>query len=163
MAPRRKTAQSRTPLIIGATVLVLALVGAGLFHWKTTADRAAATIRAQQQWAGIRQTIVSRLHQTAPIELGAVWAMHTGRICGLVNGKGSFGGLTGMTPFFTDGPRVLFSFDLGSAKFDQPWLECSGDSWIPLVSGTTKEGYCGTKAGAAHCFMTDHAPAGELR
>ena len=77
MAPRRKTAQSRTPLIIGATVLVLALVGAGLFHWKTTADRAAATIRAQQQWAGIRQIIVTRLHQTAPSTRGgsAAWSM----------------------------------------------------------------------------------------
>ena len=163
MAPRRKNNPSRTPLIIGAVVLLLALAGGSGLYWKAGVDRAAATVRAQQQWTGIRQTIVTRLHQERPIELGAVWAMHTGRICGLVNGKGSFGGLTGMTPFFTDGPRVYFSFDLGSAKFDQPWLDCSGDSWIPLVAGTHTEGYCGTRAGAAHCYMTDHAPPGELR
>jgi len=163
MAKKRKTAPSRTPLIIGAVVLLLAIAGGGFLYWKAGVDRAAAAIRDRQQWAQIRQIIVQRLHQAAPIELGAVWAMHTGRICGLVNGKGSFGGLTGMTPFFADGQRVYFSFDLGSAKFDQPWLDCSGDSWIPLVAGTTTEGYCGTKAGAAHCFMSDHAPTGELR
>jgi len=163
MARKRNSVPSKTPLIIGAAVVVLALAGGGFLHWKAGVDRAAATVRARQQWVGIRQTIVARLHQTTPIELGAVWAMHTGRICGLVNGKGSFGGLTGMTPFFTDGSKVVFSFDLGSAKFDQPWLDCSGDSWIPLVAGTTTEGYCGTKAGGAHCYMTDHAPAGSLR
>jgi hypothetical protein len=163
MAPRRKSTQTRVPWAIGGVVLVVALAGAGGLYWKAGVDKAAATVRAQQQWAGIRQTIVTRLHQSNPIELGAVWAMHTGRICGLVNGKSSFGGLTGMTPFFTQGAQVFFSFDLGSAKFDQPWLECSGDSWIPLVAGTHTEGYCGTRAGAAHCYMTDHAPPGELR
>jgi hypothetical protein len=163
MASKRKTAPSRTPLIVGAAVVLLVLVGGGFLYWKAGVDRAAATVRDRQQWAGIRQTLVTRLHQTAPIELGAVWAMHTGRICGLVNGKSSFGGLTGMTPFFTDGSRVVFGFDVGAGKFDQPWLDCSGDSWIPLVAGTTTEGYCGTRAGAAHCYMTDHAQPGELR
>lgn len=163
MAPRRKTRSSRAPWVIAGVVLALVIAGAGVLHWKAGVERDAAAQRDRQQWTSIRQTIVARLHQSGPIELGAVWAMHTGRICGLVNGKGSFGGLTGMTPFFTDGPRVVFSFDLGSAKFDQPWLECSGDDWIPLVAGATTEGYCGTKAGAPHCFMTDHAPAGELR
>ena len=163
MATRRRTVQSRTPWAIGGVVLALALAGGGYLHWKAGADRAAATIRDREAWIGIQRTIIARLNQPRPIELGAVWAMHSGRICGLVNGKGSFGGLTGMTPFFTQGSRVMFSFDLGAAKFDPPWLACSGDSWIPLVSGATTEGYCGTRAGAAHCYMTDHAPPGELR
>ena len=163
MAARPRTKPSPVPWIVGGAVLLLVLGAGGFGYWKAGADRAAATVRDQQAWVGIRQQIVQRLHQENPIELGAVWAMHTGRICGLVNGKGSFGGLTGMTPFFTEGGRVYFSFDLGSAKFDQPWLDCSGDSWIPLVAGTRTEGYCGTRAGAAHCYMTDHAPAGSIR
>ena len=144
-------------------MLLLVLAGGGVLYWKAGADRAAATIRDRQAWVAIRQQIIGRLHQARPIELGAVWAMHTGRICGLVNGKTSFGGLTGMTPFFTDGSRVMFSLDLGPGKFDQPWLDCSGDSWIPLVAGTRTEGYCGTQAGAPHCYMTDHAPPGSIR
>jgi len=163
MARKRNSAPPVTPFIVGAVVVSLVLAGGGFLYWKAGVDRAAATVRARQQWTQIRQTLVERLHQTAPIELGAVWAMHSGRICGLVNGKSSFGGLTGMTPFFTNGPQVVFGFDVGAGKFDQPWLDCSGDSWIPLVAGTTTEGYCGTRAGAAHCYMTDHAPPGELR
>ena len=157
MAPRRKTAQSRTPWVIGVAVLVLAAAGAGYLHWKAGVQRASATINAKQTWAGVRQNIVARLRQPYPIELGAVWAMHTGQICGLVNGKGSFGGLTGMTPFFTEGGRVVFSFDQDSSIFGRTWLDCSGDMWIPLVAGTTTEGFCGTKLGATKCFMTNHA------
>ena len=160
MAKPRNAPPSRTPWIIGAAVLVLALAGAGFLHWKSGADRAAAAVRDRQQWTGVRQTIVTRLNQPAPIELGAVWATRTGRICGLVNGKGSFGGLTGMVPFFTEGQRVVFSFDRDPSLFGRTWMDCGADTWVPLVGGTTTEGYCGTKAGAAHCFMTNHAQPG---
>jgi hypothetical protein len=149
--PTRQSSTSHVPLILGAIVLVLALGGGGFAYWKAGADKAAAAAKAQQQWAGVRQFVIARLNQPAPIELGAVWAMHGERICGLVNGKGSFGGLTGMTPFFTEGGRVVFSFDQDPSIFGRTWLDCSGDMWVPLVAGTTTEGFCGTKAGAVRC------------
>ncbi len=149
--PARRTSPSRLPVIIGAVVLVLALAGGAGFYLKTSAEKAAATAKARQQWTSVRQAMVARLNQPAPIELGEVWAMHGGRICGLVNGKGSFGGLTGMTPFFTEGGRVVFSFDQDPSIFGRTWLDCSGDMYVPLVAGTTTEGFCGTQAGAKRC------------
>jgi hypothetical protein len=151
MPARRSTASSRLPLILGAVILVLALAGGGFLFWKSAADKAAATAKAKQEWVSVRQVVVTRLNQPAPIELGAVWAMHGGRICGLVNGKGSFGGLTGMTPFYAEGTHVVFSFDQDSSLFGRVWLDCSGDMYVPLVAGTTTEGFCGTKAGAVRC------------
>jgi len=149
--PARSRTSSRLPLILGALAVVLAAAGGGLYVWKAGADKAAATVKAKQQWALVRKAIVTRLNQPAPIELGAVWAMHDGRICGLVNGEGSFGGLTGMTPFYAEGRHVVFSFDQDPSIFGRVWLDCSGDKWIPLVAGTTTEGFCGTRAGAARC------------
>lgn len=146
MAARKTPSQ-----IIGGAVLVLALAGGGLLWAKAGADKAAATEQAQRQWTEVRRKVEARLNQPYPIELGAVWAMHGGRICGLVNGKGSFGGLTGMTPFYAEGTHVVFSFDQDSSIFGRVWLDCSGDPYVPLVAGTTTEGFCGTKAGAARC------------
>ncbi len=147
--PARSSAPSRLPFVIGAAAVVLAF-GGGV-AWKASADKAAAAATARQHWTLVRQSIVARLNQPYPIELGAVWAMHGGRICGLVNGKGSFGGLTGMTPFFTESGRVVFSLDQDPAIFGRTWLDCVGDMYLPLASGTTTEGFCGTKAGAARC------------
>jgi hypothetical protein len=151
MANRRRTQPSRLPWIIGGVVVVLGLAGAAFAHLTAAAERNAATAKAQQQWSGVHQLVVQRLNQPAPLELGAVWAMHGGRICGLVNGKGSFGGLTGMTPFYAEGKHLVFSFDQDPSIFGRVWLDCSGDQWIPLVAGTTTEGFCGAKAGAARC------------
>ena len=151
MPARRSSAPSRLPLIVGVAVIVLAVIGGGAFYLKAGADKAAAKAKAEQQWAAVHQTLIARLSQPFPLELGAVWAMHGGRICGLVNGKGSFGGLTGMTPFYAEGTHLVFSFDQDSSVFGRVWLDCSGDMWLPLVAGTTTEGFCGTKAGAARC------------
>jgi hypothetical protein len=163
MAKRRSNkptwaSRVRTPWVVGGLVL-LAIVTGGFAHWKAGVDRAAAEVRAKQQWAVVRPNLVERLHQPDPIELGAVWSMHSGRICGLVNGRGSFGGLMGMTPFFTDGQRVVFRFDTDQTRFGAPWLDCNGDRWIGLVRGSTEEGFCGTKDGASRCFSTDHTQA----
>jgi hypothetical protein len=151
MASRRPSTLSRLPWIIGVVVVVLGLAGAAFAHWRADTEHAAANVKAQQQWSSVHQLVVQRLSQPAPIELGAVWAMHGGRICGLVNGKGSFGGLTGMTPFYAEGRHLVFSFDQDPSIFGRVWLDCSGDQWIPLVAGATTEGFCGTKAGAARC------------
>ena len=151
MPARRSSSPSRLPLIAGAVVAVLALIGAGAFSFKAVAHKAAAKVKAEQQWTAVHQIMTTRLNQPYPLELGAVWAMHGGRLCGLVNGKGSFGGLTGMTPFYAEGTHLVFSFDQDSSVFGRIWLDCSGDMWIPLVAGTTTEGFCGTKAGAARC------------
>jgi hypothetical protein len=151
MAARRSSAPSRLPRIVGAIVLVLALAGGGFVFSKAAADKAAATAKAKQQWTQVRQIMVTRLNQPFPIELGAVWAMHGGRLCGLVNGKGSFGGLAGMTPFYAEGTHLVFTYDQDNSIFGRIWLDCSGDMWIPLVAGTTTEGFCGTKTGAARC------------
>ena len=149
--PARRTVPSRLPLILGAAVVALAAIGGAVVYLKAGADKAAAKAKAEQQWRSVRQAVMARLNQPAPIELGAVWAMHGGRICGLVNGKGSFGGLTGMTPFFTESGRVVFSFDQDPSIFGRTWLDCSGDMWVPLAPGTTTEGFCGTRTGAARC------------
>jgi hypothetical protein len=151
MPARRSAAPSRLPLILGALFVLLALAGGGDLYWKAGADKAAAAAKAQKQWTVVRQTMVARLNQPFPLEMGAVWAMHGGRLCGLVNGKGSFGGLTGMTAFYAEGAHLVFAFDQDNSIFGRIWLDCSGDMWIPLVAGTTTEGFCGTKAGAARC------------
>jgi hypothetical protein len=137
------------PVFVAAAIVAV-LGGAGFF-WKAAADKAAATQSAKARWAELRPFIVTRLNQPYPIELGAVWSMHGGRICGLVNGKGSFGGLTGMAPFYADGKRPVFGFDEDNTVFNRIWLDCNGDMWIPLVAGATTEGFCGTRAGAARC------------
>jgi hypothetical protein len=144
-------APTRTPWMIAGAATVLAAVIGGYLYWKARADHAAAMAQARMRWPIVRQAMVTRLAQPFPIELGAVWAMHGGRICGLVDGKGSFGGLTGMTPFFTEGGTVVFSFDQDPAFFGRTWLDCSGDKWVPLVAGTTTEGFCGTRRGAVRC------------
>ena len=145
------------PVIPVVLALVVAVV-VGLTAHHYIADRAAKVIAEKDgraRFPVIRAAIVKRLNQPHPIELGAVWAMHSGRICGLVNGEGSFGGLTGMTPFYADGTHVTFALDSDPDVFAGAWVECGQDMWVVVVGGSTEEGICGVKAHAAQCHDTD--------
>jgi hypothetical protein len=154
MAKRSWTIQL-TPLLI--VVIIVGGLGYGAYHYVT--DRAAnvvvATQQARARFPAIRAAIVKRLAQPHPIELGAVWAMHSGRICGLVNGEGSFSGLTGMTPFYADGAHVTFALDSDPDLFAAQWVDCSQDVWVTVVGGSTEEGICGVKAHTSQCHDTD--------
>jgi len=152
-------AKRSKPFPVIPLVLVLtaaAVAGLSVAHY--VSDRAAkvvATREARARFPIIRAAIVKRLNQPHPIELGAVWAMHSGRICGLVNGEGSFSGLTGMTPFYADGTRVTFALDAPPDTFEGPWVACSQDMWIVVVGGSTEEGICGVKAHADKCHYIE--------
>ena len=153
MAKRSWTIQL-TPLLI--VVIIVAGLGYGAYHYVT--DRAAkveATQRARARFPLVRAAIEKRLAQPHPIELGAVWAMHGGRICGLVNGEGSFSGLTGMTPFYADGTHVTFALDSDPDLFATQWVDCSQDIWVTVVGGSTEEGICGVRAHASKCHYTN--------
>ena len=135
-----------------------AVLTAGWVVYATVKDRhdkAAETIGANQRFEALRPIITARLHQAQPIELGAVWMTHAGVICGLVNGENSFGGMLGMTPFYAHGTSVTFSPDVTSADFGQGWVDCGRDMWIPLLAGSTQEGFCATRLGAQRCHWTD--------
>jgi hypothetical protein len=153
MAKRSWTIQL-TPLLILS--IIVGGLGYGAYHFIT--DRAAKVVTAQHAKAKlpvIRAAIEKRLAQPHPIELGAVWAMHSGRICGLVNGEGSFGGLTGMTPFYADGAKVTFALDSDPDLFAGQWVDCNQDIWATVVGGSIEEGICGVKAHASQCHYTN--------
>ena len=144
--------------VVPVILVLVAAVAAGLTVQHYFADRAAkvvATQEARARFPAIRAAIAKRLNQPHPIELGAVWAMHSGRICGLVNGEGSFSGLTGMTPFYADGTRVTFALDSDPDVFAGPWVDCNQDMWVVVLGGSTEEGICGVKAHADRCHYTD--------
>ena len=85
---------------------------------------------ARTNWRIVHANLEARLQQSNPLELGAVWSTRTGRICGLVNGRGSFGGLTAMVnlsihgnfihgaiPQELDNLSELMTFKLGRNPF----------------------------------------------
>jgi hypothetical protein len=121
----------------------------------TPAEVAAGRPRAEAKWRVVRAMLVGRLDQRAPLELGAVWSTRTGVICGLVNGWGSFGGLTGMTRFIAVGDTPAFVDDAPNAEaakqFNTQWVTCRFDPWIVLRGGSAETGFCATRAGQQHC------------
>ena len=107
----RRTRRLLVPLII-SIVAVLGTVGAflftgfdlarferaqGLMPSPSAGQQARYQPLARTEWRIVRANLETRLKQTNPLELGAVWSTRTGQICGLVNGRGSFGGLTAMS------------------------------------------------------------------
>jgi hypothetical protein len=102
--------------------------------------------------------LVSRLDQRAPLEFGAVWSTRTGVICGLVNGWGSFGGLTGMTRFIAvdDTPAFVEDAptDQTAQRFKTQWATCRFDPWIVLRGGSAETGFCATRIGRRRCVET---------
>jgi hypothetical protein len=97
----------------------------------TDAQLAAARPRARAAWNLLRANLTTRLHQVRPLDLGAVWSTRTGQICGLVNGRGSFGGLTGMVRFYSVQHTPVFH---------------------QLHAGTEETGFCGTELGKRRCY-----------
>lgn len=134
-----------------AVVCGLAAAVMGGFWLKDRLERRAAEGAARTAWAETRAMVDARLNDDFPLELGAVWATHSGRICGLVNGGSSFGGLTGMIPFYREGDRVLYSINTPQPAFSPGWRECMGDAWLELHPGSYATGFCATRRGATRC------------
>jgi hypothetical protein len=107
---------------------------------------------AQTEWRIVRANLEQRLDQTLPLELGAVWSTRTGQICGLVNGRGSFGGLTAMTRFYTVDQRPMFHQDVEHVAFQRAWFQCRRDQYVMLHAGTMETGFCASEAGRRHCY-----------
>lgn len=106
----------------------------------TAAQRRAAAPAAETHWRQVQAALVRRLDQHAALDFGGVWSTRTGRICGTVNGRGSFGGWSGMKAFYADGDRL--TFDEGDPNFQQAWFECGRDVWVELVAGADGRGGC---------------------
>jgi hypothetical protein len=157
--PRRSNLPS---LALAVVILVALAAGAGaLVWWKMQEDSAAkavAAVQAKARFVAVKAAMERRLNQPHPIQLGAVWVTHTGRICGLVYGEGSFSGMTGMTPFYTDGGKVRFALDETPNKFDPGWVGCGEDMWVQIVPGSTEEGICGVPKFASRCHPSDRRP-----
>ena len=161
----RTTRRRWTPLIFSG-VAVVGMLGALLFTGFDLAsfERDNAFLprpglqlaryrpRAQTEWRIVRANLDSRLDQTLPLELGAVWSTRTGRICGLVNGRGSFGGLSSMVRFYTVDQRPVFHQDVEHVAFQKAWFECRRDQYVALHAGTLEPGFCGSEAGRRHCY-----------
>jgi len=123
----------------------------------TPIEVAAGRPRAEAKWRVVRAMLVGRLDQRAPLEFGAIWATRTGMICGLVNGWGSFGGLTGMTRFIAVNDTPAFVEDAPDAeaakRFNTLWVTCRFDPWIVLSSGSAETGWCATRKGRTSCAV----------
>lgn len=107
---------------------------------------------AQTQWRIVHANLEARLQQASPLELGAVWSTRTGRICGLVNGRGSFGGLTAMARFYTVDQQPVFHRDIDHQSFQHEWFQCRRDPYVMLNQGTMEPGFCGTELGRRRCY-----------
>ena len=104
-----------------------------------------------ETWAHAQRVLVQRLRQGEPLEFGAVWATHSGMICGMVNGRHSFSGLAGMTPFAVDGDQTAFALDQTALNFAPYWRDCMTDQWIRVLDGSMQAGGCATKLGQRRC------------
>jgi hypothetical protein len=111
----------------------------------------AAKTMARVRWASVKPQLVARLAQPHALELGQVWARRDGRVCGLVNGWGSFGGLTGMTRFYTVGDGPVFKQD-GGEDFEYEWWQCKRDRYVIIREGSDETGFCPTRLGRARCY-----------
>lgn len=155
-----------TPRIISA-VAVVGLLAAVAFMTKdlarverengvqprpSPAEAVYAVPRAQAEWRIVRANLETRLNQTNPLELGAVWSTRTGRICGIVNGRGSFGGLSSMVRFYTDARQPVFHQDVDHVAFQRQWFDCRRDQYVALHAGTTEPGFCGSALGRRRCY-----------
>jgi hypothetical protein len=107
---------------------------------------------AQTEWRIVRANLEARLKQRNPLELGAVWSTRTGQICGLVNGRGSFGGLASMTRFYTVDQQPVFHRDVEHVLFQRQWFECVRDQYVVLHPGSMEPGFCSSELGKRRCF-----------
>jgi len=150
---RRRRGTSATHLVgalfVSAAAVLVAGLGVSAVYDKI--HREAARPHVMQSWNPARRAVADRLKQSDPLEFGAVWATHSGLICGVVNGWGSFGGLTGMTPFVAQGNRATFALDVGPLAFAPYWRQCMTDQWITILDGSMQTGFCATKRGQSRC------------
>ena len=112
---------------------------------------AEARVMARARWATVEPRLVARLNQPNALELGRVWARRDGRVCGLVHGWGSFGGLTGMTRFYTVGDEPVFKQD-HVGDFENEWWQCKRDRYVIIREGSEETGFCPTKLGRQRCY-----------
>ncbi|MET3665521.1 hypothetical protein [Caulobacter sp. 1776] len=162
----RRTRRLLVPLIISGVAVVGILAGLlftgvdlarferaqGLMPSPSAEQHARYQPLARAEWRIVRANLEARLRQTNPLELGAVWSTRTGQICGLVNGRGSFGGLTAMTRFYTVDQRPVFHQDAEHVLFQRNWFECRRDQYVMLHAGTEEPGFCGTALGKRRCY-----------
>jgi hypothetical protein len=134
---RAGRAKLRLLAISIALIAVVMVVSVTALKLKAKADVDAARPAAMAQWRIVKARLAARLHDQANLELGA--------ICGLVNGRSSFGGLTGMVPFFTDGQTIRYALDTPQSQFGDGWSQCMGDTWLQLNPGSYATGICATK------------------
>jgi hypothetical protein len=139
-------------LLAGGLAVLAAALGGGYGY--DALRREAVRPSVLQSWPPARAVLDARLHQGAPLEFGAVWATHSGMICGLVNGKGSFSGLAGMTPFAIEDDRPVFALDQSALAFAPYWRDCVSDQWITILQGSMQAGGCATRLGQARCVTT---------
>jgi hypothetical protein len=111
----------------------------------------AAKSMARVRWASVKPRLIARLDQPHPLELGRIWARRDGRVCGLVNGWGSFGGLTGMTRFYAQGDEPVFKQD-DRPDFEEEWWACKRDRYVIIREGSEETGFCPTKLGRERCY-----------
>ena len=111
----------------------------------------AARSMARTRWASVKPRLITRLAQPHSLELGKIWARRDGRVCGLVNGWGSFGGLTGMTRFYAQGDEPVFKQD-GRLDFEEEWWACRRDRYVVIREGSEETGFCPTRQGLKRCF-----------
>jgi hypothetical protein len=152
---RRKTLSDRIGrLFIGVLVVIGVVMGGGEVYDRLHRE----TVRPQMMhsWVHARQVLVARLkQQPEPLEFGAVWATHSGMICGLVNGRHSFSGLAGMTPFAVEGDQAVFALDQTALNFAPYWRDCMTDRWIKIVDGSMEAGGCATRLGQRRCITVE--------
>lgn len=162
----RNMHRSLTPRVI-STIAVVGMLAATAFTTKdlarverenaiqpppSPAEAAREFPRAQAEWRIVRANLEARLDQTNPLELGAVWLTRTGRICGIVNGRGSFGGLSSMVRFYTDARQPVFHQDVDHVAFQRQWFDCRRDQYVALHAGAAEPGFCSSALGRRHCY-----------
>jgi hypothetical protein len=111
----------------------------------------AAQVMGRVRWAQVKPRLIDRLNQPHALELGRVWATREGRVCGLVHGWGSFGGLTGMTRFYTVGDQPVFKQD-HRGDFENEWWACKRDRYVIIREGSEETGFCPTRLGRERCY-----------
>jgi hypothetical protein len=151
---RRRTLADRIGVLFVGAILAVgaAMAGEGLYDHIHREIVRPGVIRS---WSHARQVLAGRLKQQDALEFGAVWATHSGRICGLVNGRHSFSGLAGMTPFAVEGDQAVFALDQTALAFAPYWRSCMTDQWIVFVPGSMQAGGCATKLGQARCVTVE--------
>lgn len=147
--PPPQPARIVTAVFLGAAALLAALLAGG-FAWDAL-HRALARPAVLRGWPEARRLVAARLKPDEPLEFGAVWATRSGRVCGLVNGWDSFGGLTGMTAFAVEDGRAVFAPDAGALAFAPVWRRCMIDRWITILPGSMQTGWCATRRGQTRC------------